>query len=495
VDAGSSPVTVHLSAPSGTLSAASGSGVAVAGSGTGALTLTGALGAINAFVAASGVRYTTAQDADADVALTLIVDDGGAGGAGGAKTAQAVITLDVTPVNDAPTVSAPPAVAATEDVSGALTGLSFADVDGGPGAFTARLSVSSGRLTALSGAGVTVGGSGTGALTLTGTIAAVNAFIAAQRVSFGTAADNDQDVTLTVIGGDGAAQSGGALVFIDVAAVNDAPRITAPFLMSVIENVPRALTGVVFSDPDAGSATVTATLSAPTGTLAAVSGAGVTVAGSGGPTLTLTGTIAAVNAFIAASAVTYANAPGVLEDVSLTVKIDDGGASGAGPAWTTQTTIKLDLQTRGTVGSQNGELMNGGKGADTLRGMGGADTLYGRAGNDVLDGGAGADRMRGDAGDDLFVFGPDCADKSTDRILAFQHNRDKIDLTGLDADWTMPGDQAFHLVSAFTGHAGEMTASWARKTTTIVLDCDGDGLADLTILVQGPRLTAIDWML
>jgi Ca2+-binding RTX toxin-like protein len=204
--------------------------------------------------------------------------------------------------------------------------------------------------------------------------------------------------------------------------------------------------------------------------------------------------VAALNAFVNASQVTFTNTVGALDDVTLSVKINDGGAGGTGQPWTTSTTIRLDVQPRGTVGTLGDDLMTGGKAADTLRGMEGADTLYGKAGNDILDGGAGADTMRGDDGRDTFVFGNDSMDQALDRILKFQHNKDKVDLSGIDADVGLVGDQAFIRVNAFSHHAGEALITVVKKVTTIALDVNGDGIADHTIQVQG-ALTASDWLL
>ncbi|MFD0389826.1 hypothetical protein ACFQ4K_21835 [Tistrella bauzanensis] len=104
VDAGSSVVTVTLSVASGTLAATSGSGVTVGGTAS-ALTLTGSITDINAFIAASNVGFTTAANDTTDVVLTVAIDDGGFSGSGGAQTDSATITLDVTPVNDAPVIT------------------------------------------------------------------------------------------------------------------------------------------------------------------------------------------------------------------------------------------------------------------------------------------------------------------------------------------------------------------------------------------------------
>jgi len=49
------------------------------------------------------------------------------------------------------------------------------------------------------------------------------------------------------------------------------------------------------------------------------------------------------------------------------------------------------------------------------------------------------------------------------------------------------GDQAFHLVSAFGGHAGELVVGYDdfREVTNISGDVDGDGTADFLITADG----------
>lgn len=140
--------------------------------------------------------------------------------------------------------------------------------------------------------------------------------------------------------------------------------------------------------------------------------------------------------------------------------------------------------------------LTGGGGADTLTGAGHADTLIGGAGADMLDGmsgadqivgGLGGDTMSGGLGQDRFVYAS--ADDSTpaapDLIVKFGQN-DILDLSPIDADTTQAGDQAFNLVGAFTGHAGELTVAFdhAVHATVVSGDVDGDGVADLVIHVD-----------
>ncbi|MGP3699492.1 beta strand repeat-containing protein [Rhodobacter sp. NSM] len=348
VDAGPSDVTAILSVDAGLLAAASGSGVTVLGSGTNALMLSGTVAAINAFIAASEVAFTPAANATAGATLTVGINDGGNSGSGGPLTAITSVTLAVIPVNDAPTVSAPASLSVTEDTATAVTGISFADVDAGSGDVTATLSVDAGMLAATSGSGVTVLGSGTGVLTLSGTVAAINAFIAASEVAFTPAANATTDATLSVGINDGGNSGGGALtastsVTLAVTAVNDAPTVSAPPSLSVTEDTTTAVTGISFADVDAGSNSVTATLSVDAGMLAATSGSGVTVSGSGTGVLTLTGAVAAINVFIAASEVVFTPAANATTGATLTVGIDDGGNSGSGGALTASTSVTIGI--------------------------------------------------------------------------------------------------------------------------------------------------------
>ena len=146
----------------------------------------------------------------------------------------------------------------------------------------------------------------------------------------------------TLNGGSSAFSTATASGSITVSAVNDAPALSAPASTAVTEDVASAITGISFSDIDAGSANVLATFSVPQGTLAAVSGGGVTVGGSA-TALTLTGSIANINAFLAASNLTYTTAPNDTSAVSLGVSINDQGNTGSGGALTAGGSVTLNV--------------------------------------------------------------------------------------------------------------------------------------------------------
>ena len=303
---------------------------------TGVLTLTssGATATLAEWQAAlRAVTYGNGAEAPntATRSIDFVVNDGAVSSSAVSKS------LSVASINDTPSLSVPTSIAVTEDSASALTGISFADADAGSASVTATLNVASGSLAATSASGVTVGGSGSATLTLSGSLADINAFIAAGGVAFTTAANATGDVTLTVgiddggNTGSGGARSASATSVLHVAAVNDAPTISAPASIAVSEDVTTALTGISFGDVDAGSAGVTVTLSVASGTLAATSGSGVSVGGSGSGNLTLAGSIADINAFIAASGVAFTTASNATGNVALAVSIDDGGNSGSDP--------------------------------------------------------------------------------------------------------------------------------------------------------------------
>ncbi|MDD1619946.1 MAG: DUF4347 domain-containing protein [Methylococcaceae bacterium] len=107
IDAGSGAVTATLAVGSGSLTATSGGGVTVAGGGTATMTLTGSVADINDFISANGLSFITAANATSAVTLGVSVNDGGNSGSGGALgSGTNNVTLNVTAVNDAPTITA-----------------------------------------------------------------------------------------------------------------------------------------------------------------------------------------------------------------------------------------------------------------------------------------------------------------------------------------------------------------------------------------------------
>jgi Ca2+-binding RTX toxin-like protein len=127
-----------------------------------------------------------------------------------------------------------------------------------------------------------------------------------------------------------------------------------------------------------------------------------------------------------------------------------------------------------------------------LFGGGGHDTLFGGDGNDLILGGGGADGLTGGAGADTFRY--DAASDSSgglhDLIGDFQTGLDKIDLSRIDANTHAEGNQAFSWIgsNAFSGtgaaSAGELRVFDDNGRQRIEGDTNGDGVADLVILLQ-----------
>ena len=208
----------------GTIAATTGGGVTVAGTAT-ARTFTGTLASINAYFTASPERitYTPAANNTASRILTTTMAESN-GRRILSSSASSLITI--TPVNDAPIVSAPVSFTVTEDRKGNLVwparSTPFADVDSA--SLTVTLAVAGGTISTARTAAVTVGGTAT-ARTFTGTPAALNAYFkTAGAIGYTTAQDNTVARTLTTTVSDGSLSTQ-ALSTINIRPVNDAPTL------------------------------------------------------------------------------------------------------------------------------------------------------------------------------------------------------------------------------------------------------------------------------
>ena len=144
--------------------------------------------------------------------LTFQVSDGLA------TSNAAVATVNVVAINDAPVNTLPATYTSSTTSSLALTGLAIADADAGSAVVSTTLSVSNGTLTAVAAGGVTVSGSGTGSITLTGSVSAINSFLATSAPLFASVSPGN--VTLTMVTNDGGnTGSGGALTDTDTATI------------------------------------------------------------------------------------------------------------------------------------------------------------------------------------------------------------------------------------------------------------------------------------
>jgi predicted extracellular nuclease len=123
----------------------------------------------------------------------------------------------------------------------------------------------------------------------------------------------------------------------------------------------------------------------------------------------------------------------------------------------------------------------GGAGADVIAGSQNADIIVGRLGADTLTGNGGNDVFRYNAAADSTSAG-------RDEILDFASG-DLVDLSRIDADTTVAGDQAFSFIGtdAFNNVAGELRYQSNGGTEWLVQgDTDGDGSADFELILNIP---------
>ncbi len=183
---------------------------------------------------------------------------------------------------------------------------------------------------------------------------------------------------------------------------------------------------------------------------------------------------------------------------------DDAPTTGAQPI--THETLIGTTATEVLNGSDLHSRIEGRSGNDTLRGFGGNDTLMGGAGDDYINGGKGNDRIYGGGGNDVlaggdgadtFVFTPNM---QFDRVTDFNGAKgDLLDLSSLDANANLAGNQAFSFVGTnYLKNAGDLGVyvDKANGHTYVQADLNGDGKYDVNIRLNGIQaLTADDLLL
>ena len=184
----------------------------------------------------------------------------------------------------------------------------------------------------------------------------------------------------------------------------------------------------------------------------------------------------------------------------------DSGSPSTPTTPTTPTTPPVDSTLTKVTGTAAADRLTGDAGNNYIDGKGGNDVMNGGAGHDVLFGGAGRDVMTGGTGNDVFMFKA-ISDMGTnagtrDIVTDFVKGQDKIDLSAIDANTKLSGDQAFTFLASdnqsFTHKAGEL--AWridaAHNQTIIQGDANGDGVHDFEIQLTGQiHLGAGDFVL
>jgi hypothetical protein len=338
----------------------------ITGDNTDRVVLRGTLEQINSTLAhPSGLVYVNnPMHYNGGDRLTIVVNDLGNSGTGGAQQTVALIPIWIAAQNDAPIIAVPGTVSATEDLPLTIQGISIADADAdiaettdvgaGSGEIQVTLSAPRGTLNvaAAMAPAVEVTNNSTSSVTLWGTLSDINLVLAAGVTYLGLQDLNGNDV-ITVTANDlgnwpPPAQTTTETFTVSVAAVNDAPVITAPTKATADEDTELSLNGFELVDVDSGAAPITVTLTTtnrsdgllPNGTLTikpVMNGVdpSTQVTGNGSSLVTITAPAAQIAATLSSAAgwsyrppADFGGNPANPKFEILTVHADDGGASG-----------------------------------------------------------------------------------------------------------------------------------------------------------------------
>ncbi|MEF8843520.1 MAG: Ig-like domain-containing protein, partial [Haloarculaceae archaeon] len=271
--------------------------------------------------------------------------------------------IEITPVNDQPTLSVPADQTLDSGTSIAISGFAVADTadtdQGADDFITVEIAAtqggtSDGTIDLTSSGGATVTNGGTANVTVNGTAADVQATMnsmdyapsdpnADQTILMTVTADDRDPATGNGNGKEGVGEDGNNTVQdtfdIDVSATNDGPSVDDPSSQSVAEDESLTFSsdnGNAFSvsDPDDFGADMVANVSVDHGIVTAASGSGATLVGDGTALLTITGTESQINAALDGLVYTP-DADFHTDEVApdtITVTVNDQGNTGNGSA-------------------------------------------------------------------------------------------------------------------------------------------------------------------
>ncbi|MEH2256748.1 calcium-binding protein [Nostoc sp.] len=150
-------------------------------------------------------------------------------------------------------------------------------------------------------------------------------------------------------------------------------------------------------------------------------------------------------------------------------------------------------------GGGGNDRVDGGTGKDVLSGGSGNDTVIGGDGDDTLAGGTGKDILTGGSGNDTFDYNStsDSPLSSRDLITDFRGNGnslgDRIDVSTIDANSTIGGNQAFTFIGS-----GQFSAPGQIRYSGGILqgNTDGNLSANFEIrLIGAPQVVSSDLIL
>ena len=306
-DLGGTAEQLTLSVNEGTLGLGTTTGLTVTGNGTALMSLTGSLSSLDSDLAS--LTYTPTAGYSGRDTLSLSDKD-----TGDSLTATASVPITISPL--APSITAPSSVSVNEDGSLTFSGgnaITVSDPSGASEQLT--LTVDRGTLSLGTTTGLTVTGSGTTSMILTGSLSSLNSDLTSLTDAPTSGYIGTDTLTLSVedISDD---LQGSAIVSITVNAVG--PVITAPSAVLVAENGSLAFTGGnAISVSDINGTAEQMTLAVSHGTLNLGTTTGLAVTGNGTGTVTLTGALSSLNSDLASLSYTPTSGYGGSDTLSL----------------------------------------------------------------------------------------------------------------------------------------------------------------------------------
>jgi T1SS-143 domain-containing protein len=437
--------------------------------------------------------------------ITYTVIDGNGG------SVNSTLTLNVTPVNDAPINLLPAIIDASEDQVIGIYGLRVNDdateVNGMIGVI---IQVNHGKLTIIAGdtTGITVLGDGSNILELTGSISAINALLTT-GINYKSNPDYHGSDTLRMTTNDLGSNGGGELITTNsldfiVAPTSDLPNLSIEHIAMI------AALGALIP------LNISAQVVNPVNNELTVRLDGLTnspVDSNGDPVGTQMGNAWIVPAAQLGDLYVHDITAGAHEITVTAISDVYDGHSTSTPSQVINLTvidpniqnIEGGLANDYIIGSDFNDVLVGLFGNDTLVGNGGNDTLIGNDGNDILIGGTGDDvlvggqgndTLTGSAGMDLFKW--EAGDHGTegmpdiDLITDFNPDEDKLDLSDLlQGEHTYNYTNFLHLTFDNDTQTTILSISTQGHFNETNTPQDNAGKTDQIIMFQGVDLVGV----
>jgi hypothetical protein len=336
--AGSSTLdTLTLNVNSGSLALGSTSGLSsFSGNNSGSITVTGTLASLN--VALNGLVYTPPTGTSGSASLQLSLSDPGDGLKGPGSVA-----ITVSPFVQ-PTITIPSTISVNENSplvfsTAKGTGITFTDSFAGSTPETLTLSATDGILTLFTTSNLTFDQNttnGSSSIVVTGTLAELNAAVNGLTYTPGSNFVGTDTLKASLLD-TGTNLTGNGSSTISVNSPSQPPTVTAPATESVSDS-----SSLVFStakgdaidgtDPEAGSTTEEIVLTATHGTLklATTSGVKVVSGANKSASMTISGTLASLNAALNGLTFTPTSRFSGAATISVSLKDSGDGLSGSG---------------------------------------------------------------------------------------------------------------------------------------------------------------------